>query len=646
MPNQVVPIQDIAKAGVIIDTPSVSLPPNVFSDVLNVRFDDNAIRKMEGESTSIINIGQSELIYVAWWPHPDLSPTNGYYVVVANNGTTNEDNIYLIQSAGEPAPLLIHTTAEGGDWQHTLFGGGRTLIMNNGISTPHYITDVDGEMYELPGWDSYLVDEELTTFIWSFSSVPSDGDTSLGVNLDINNVGATVPYTDGSQEVVVTIVPADPNIATFTAVIDDEGDEAQGVGIGFDISTDSHFLTFIQRQVDSSGVVTQQGVENGDTVNIQIRTIPEIRVRAKVIRTFGNLLIAGNLTETMRLGGAPVRNMPGLIRTSDVAVAGNIPANWNPFHTGVNTADEFTLSSTGIVQDMAELQGVMFVYTNNSIHSIQATGNASLPYNVRPVAEGYGAQTINAVREFDGKHVVIGSNDIYVFSGHPGSIQSISDGRVRKYFYDHLDMNYEQNLHTLLNRREDELWISFPHNELVDNGKCTETLIWNYRDNTWTRRRMTPFYYSDVAPLKAEASSMVLNPNIRVPIMTDGDDILQADQGFTLSDGATEYSSYVERQRLAITPEFDTETLASVALLVTGTDGLNLEMLGTSTPNVEYDFDSMGNDLIHESFTFTGSSDYKTDVRIHGRFLNYRIGSNTDWQLSGMQYEIRKGGQR
>ena len=121
-----------------------------------------------------------------------------------------------------------------------------------------------------------------------------------------------------------------------------------------------------------------------------------------------------------------VRSMPGVIRTSGVAAPGSVPANWNPFKTGVNTADEFTLSSTGIVQDMAELQGILYVYTNDSIHSVQQTGNTTLPFNVRPVARGWGAQTIDAVQEFDGRHIVIGSSDIYVFQGHPGSIQSIA----------------------------------------------------------------------------------------------------------------------------------------------------------------------------------------------------------------------------
>ena len=49
MPDQTIPITNIAKAGVVLDTPPVSLPPNIFTDVRNVRFRDGAIRKMQGE---------------------------------------------------------------------------------------------------------------------------------------------------------------------------------------------------------------------------------------------------------------------------------------------------------------------------------------------------------------------------------------------------------------------------------------------------------------------------------------------------------------------------------------------------------------------------------------------------------------------
>ena len=114
-------------------------------------------------------------------------------------------------------------------------------------------------------------------------------------------------------------------------------------------------------------------IQNGDTVVCKVRSTNVVRVRCGVIRSYKNLLVAGNLTEYDNTNTVIVRRLAGVVRTSDVAAPGAVPANWNPFAAGTNTADEFTLSSTGTVQDMAELQGRMYIYTNSSIHSLEQT---------------------------------------------------------------------------------------------------------------------------------------------------------------------------------------------------------------------------------------------------------------------------------
>ena len=546
MPTQVLPITDLAKAGLIMDLPSVSLPPNVYSDCRNVRFRDGAIRKMEGEEEILLNFNTAvDLIFTCYWPAPELAPDNGYIVVVARplNLDPNEpailaDTIHLFNTANIDGatgidPAYSYTLRDVYTpetfWQHSLFGGGNTLIMNNRTSKPIYITDINQGFFDLPGWDSYLVDEQVTSFFYDTAFLTDEG-TDLGqfVNLqdslvvapawDINRAYETqfqVEYngrlyeaardstgaqpdispddwidrgldgigveTLGDQNILVTVIPADTRISPFSIRVDDylepivyangvelwdstatyvndsqvlfevggvvnrytatlmtgevsvnqppnanpsvwtDNGRAEPVSfpasVGYNVLTGTTFITFAARELNADGTVRQQGVLANDSVTIRIQTEPEIQVRAGVIRTYGDLLIAGNLTEMDRTDvNRVVRNLPGVIRTSDVAAPGSIPANWNPFKTGVNTADEFTLSSTGIVQDMVELQGIMYIYTNESIHSVQQTGNNALPFNIRPVAHGWGAQTIDAVQEFDGKHIIVGTSDIFVFA--------------------------------------------------------------------------------------------------------------------------------------------------------------------------------------------------------------------------------------
>ena len=176
-------------------------------------------------------------------------------------------------------------------------------------------------------------------------------------------------------------------------------------------------------------------------------------------------------------------------------------------------------------------------------------------------------------------------------------------------------------------------------------------------------------------------SSNQTNPNKLFPIFAESgytagtlfNRIRSADLGFDF--GGTPYISYAEREQLSITPNFDTETLSSIALWADGgtitTVGgepqratLQLRARATNnpgelayltTPEDNTQSGSKANKLTVNDFIVASS--YKTDVRTTGRFLNYRVddaaadtssgytGSNIRaWNISGMQLGIMKGG--
>ena len=217
-------------------------------------------------------------------------------------------------------------------------------------------------------------------------------------------------------------------------------------------------------------------------------------VSAKVVRGVGNRLVAGNFTHRLRTDLSMEQNFPGTVRISSPAPAGEIPGSggtanppegaWNPTPgVGVATsADEFELSNTNPIVDIVPLQGQAIVYTTNSIHAISFPG---VDATVRNVADGYGALTTNAVIEFDGRHLVVGSDDIYIFGGHPGSITSIADGKIREFFYNDISPTISDNLFIVRNRAIDEIQIFYPSITSID-GTCNRYLAWNYRNQTWS----------------------------------------------------------------------------------------------------------------------------------------------------------------
>jgi len=622
MAGQIIPINDIASAGVVKDMPAASLAQNIFTDCLNVRFRDGAVRKMEGEE-AITTPFSDNIIYVAFWDNPNLGAGTGYYIVVINNGST--DSIVAIKNDGvQTINTLKSGIAQGGTWQHTLFNGGFTFIINNGVEKPLYVQDTPGNtsianlsMYDLPGWDSYYANEQITSTVWD----------SANQTLDFN-LGQLIDFT--KKEATITIINSETNtirnFAKFTSLgsnsADSSGSNQNTFTCSNDIETNTTIIT-----PNSSMLI------NGDTVIVKVNTTNIVRVRCGVLRSYKNLLIAGDLTEYDSTNTTIVRRLAGVVRTSDVAAPGSIPANWNPFAAGVNTADEFTLSSTGTVQDMAELQGRMYIYTNNSIHSLEQTGSSSIPFSISTVTDSYGAQTLEAVQEYDGRHFVVGSNDVYVFGGHPGSIQSVADGRVRRYLINNLNKDHEQKLFILKYQAKDELWICYPKENSTTVNEC---LIWNYRLNNWTIRRMQSTITSgDIAPY-------LNNPNERVPLFSYSTELMYADKTYSLVNSSA-YESFIERKRLGMSPEFDTETLSNIAMKVEGSNAvLTMNVKGSNYPGADVD------PTTGVSNNFDVSSDYKIGIRETGRFLNYKLTetATNDWNLSGLQYEILKGGSR
>tara|TARA_E500000331_G_scaffold7131_1_gene6938 strand:- start:1649 stop:5203 length:3555 start_codon:yes stop_codon:yes gene_type:complete len=512
MAEDVVSVLDIASKGVIKDTPPISLPHNIFTNARNVRFKDGAIRKMEGELllndiTSDLSspLSFGEIRYFAVWENPNKQPTGCYYIWVVDllsSNVTVGQKVYIQDHTGAKRDITPSTLNSGNGfqhtttgWQHTLFSGGFAFIINNGLDKPHYILDTPGNtdianivLAELPGWDSYKVDQKIVEDTWN------TGEGSLfdcGQKVDFS-LYEVIIEVGGSSRTAQAGTPAGSGTTNTSNFV-------PGALPGSLPSVGSSNFQLYTDAATNTTITYIGGLADGNVVTVNVKSRNVVTVTAGVVESFGDLLVAGNLTE--KDGSNTVRRLAGEVRTSDVAAPGGIPNNWNPFETGVNTADEFTLAETSVIKDMKPLQGGMYIYATDSIHVMRLTGNVNAPVSFGSITDEYGCLTNGGVIEYDGKHFIIGRNDIYVFAGNPGDIQSLADQRVRRYFFDNLNPTYEQQLFTLLNHRQNEIWICYPTLASLA-GESDEALIWNYRDNTWTLRDLNSVTSGDVGPVK------------------------------------------------------------------------------------------------------------------------------------------------
>ena len=380
MPSQVVPIQDIDKYGLIADSPAIALPPGAFSDVLNVRFDNGAIRKVKGYAEIFEALSLTNIIKVAYWPNPNKP----VWIVVNRENSDTEDHIYAVYLDSNNAITSTDLSLDSAtgystsdNWQATLFNGGYSIIMNPGNGTPQHATDTQGssnlpDFANLPNWDGYTAESTTVS-----------------------------------------------------------------------------------------------------------------KVYCGIIIPLGNLLLAGDLQEFDSSDNI-IRDLRGVVRSSSVASPGNIPQNWNPFATGAGTADELIIADTGRIKAMKPLQGKVMVYTAGSISQVSVT---STGLSEIKVTDQYGAVNQDSVYEYDGRHLVLGSNDIYVFEGHPASIQSIADGRVRRYYYNDVHGSSTNLTRIVRDLTYDEIWICYrSNNNTAEN--LDMALTWNYRHNVWSKREL------------------------------------------------------------------------------------------------------------------------------------------------------------
>ena len=721
MTEQVVPITGLNAVGLVKDTPAIALPTNAFSDVLNVRFNNGCVEKIPGEAklfssfTGDAIVGS--LIHIAWWANPNLTPTNGYYVVVATDNTT--DRVYIVRASDGNTKDLELDVPTGGNWQHTVYQGGYAIIINNGLARPWYILDSTGntnmtllDAFELPGWDSYFTNEVAFNDIYNSDIHVAEFDLGKRVNFDL-------------EEVIVTVYSGSDNSKKFSVILTSVTTVAQATS-SLDTVTNTHLVT-VATAAGGSPAFTEF-LQTGDIVYVTVRSIATVQVRAGVIRSWGDTLVAGNLVElnsppvasvnhvnntiaftsrhglsvgdvlnissptfakgkytvsvvnsntqvtvndlpsgtytstryTILTSGTAVRNQPGVVRISDVAAAGAIPHNWNPYSAGVSTAEEFTLSTTGIVQELAAMQGNLYVYTNNSIHALSKTSNPAIPYVASIVSSTHGASGLDLVHEHRGTHVVVGSDDIYQFSGHPASIKSLSNNRVRDYYFKSVNPTYSTNAFILNNTADDELWICFPN--LTSTGNTNEILIFNYEDNVWSRRAISEATHGISGHTKdvlANGSlSANVDPSVSRPIFVLSGDIYGVDFNNKYTDiNNANYESYIERIEAPMSPEFDVESLSSVALWaskdVSADIDLRLRFRTTNAPGASLASNPLttnGTVGDSENPLFTIGKDYKTDARLNGRLLNFRFTDESNvsknWRLSGIQLEVKKGGRR
>jgi len=364
--------------------------------------------------------------------------------------------------------------------------------------------------------------------------------------------------------------------------------------------------------------------------------IAGLTVTAKVIRSLGYSLVAANLTLSQ---SGILTYAPSTIRISVQAATGSIPTIWQPGFT-TDTADEFEISSTSPILDMCELRGSMFIYSSDCINILSIGANT----RVSPYSKSYGILSTDCVIEVDGKHFVVDRNDIYTHNGS-GAIESIADFRIKKYFFNNLNKNYINKVHLTKNSFYKEIWINFPKGS---STVCNEALVFNYKNNTWSKRTLPSLTYSFTGP--ANVSNTFQYGTEVIYMCTNSTQTLVTDSNYLMWNGSAlaAYTSYIEKKKLN-TGDVSGSTMISAVYpifdQVPNNANITVRVIGQNNyvDNIDLSIDDPD---LKDTFVFLPNNEksqgYKVDPRVYGRVMNYRITTTGYWRLATMALDSKQ----
>lgn len=371
-------------------------------------------------------------------------------------------------------------------------------------------------------------------------------------------------------------------------------------------------------------------------------------ITCKVLRPFKDFLFALRITES----GA---YSPRQLRWSDRAGQGALPLSWD-FGDPTNQAGINELGQTGdLLIDALPLRDSLMIYKEQYTWAAEYIGGDDI-FGFRQVFSQVGMLTENCSLAFGSQHLVLTDQDLVLHDGN--AAQSILDKRARKWLFSRINTTRFKRCFLVPDYRNREAYICFPE---AGYDYPNMALVWNWAENTLHPYELggpktwgVPGIVSGAAvTFDADAGTFddaagtfdeeTYNPfQSRILLLDAGAKLAyQNDSGETYN--GTAMQVYAERTGMSITKDLGSiKRVRRLLPRVLGTSGdvLSFYLGARAAQNAATSWTG--------PYTFTIGTDYKIDVRVSARLLDFRFeysGSNT-FRLHGLSFEFDNDGNR
>jgi hypothetical protein len=278
---------------------------------------------------------------------------------------------------------------------------------------------------------------------------------------------------------------------------------------------------------------------------------------------------------------------------------------------------------------MVPLRDKMVIYKEDSLYFCEWVGGNSV-FRFRKISDFIGISARDAVVEVNGVHYIQGDDDILMFDGN--TVKSLLFGRMKNYFRaDKTDkLRFQRNSFTYFDKLRNEVVFAYCDRTATsaDHYPSRAVVLSLDTGSFWMRN------WGDERIGHAVCAPGGLRTYAEAPYENDLRDLeTEPDR-----DGAAVPAQLV-RTGLFSEPGHDWAQINKVKLPLVGED-CTITLGSQFAPGATVSW--------RTPVAVDSTTDYKTDVRVNGNLLAYKIDVNTEaeWQLPSIAAYAQKSGER
>jgi len=369
--------------------------------------------------------------------------------------------------------------------------------------------------------------------------------------------------------------------------------------------------------------------------------------QASVVKPFKNYLVALAMGE----GGA---DYPYVVRWSHPADPGTVPTSWDYTDPTLDAGRVPLSEGGGAIVDGGSLRDSFIIYREFSTYSMRFIGGRFI-FEFRQIFPSNGIFAKRCFAEFEGKHVVLTTDDLILHDGV--SQESVLDSKYRDTLFSELNgATNNKRTYLSVNYAKNEVWVCYP---IGSDEFPTKALVWNYRHNTIGFRTLpgamdivfevidpqsTATWDSDSDTWDSDSSkwnAKEYNPAKRAMLMADTANTKLYKMDDTNQDDGISITATLERTELPIGNSFDDIVhVKRIYPKLTGSGAVTVYVGGQNIIGESVTYDA--------GQTFTIGTDYKLDVRATWRLPAVKFESTGDvsWKFHGFDLDVDMAGHR